>query len=362
VIAAARVWQEEISILDRLPWVEPWSPHTLHFKVTIEARETGELLWVRPYRTEQKAIRAYFKLVGLQLVPSVTIGELTVALLRVVTFNASNSDTSKDWSNGGSLCPPTVTSVAQMLICAGGGGGGYPGNGTIAHAGGGGAGGQLIVNSIAVTQYSAYNMVVGAGGHHPGSNGDNSSGLGTTVIGGGGGGGFYANNGSNGGSGGGAGGNGVTAGQGHFGGNGTSGQGNAGGNGFSYASDVSQNAGGGGGAQVRGNDPAGISPMVGANGAIGMLTSIRGVGERRGCGGGGAGTGGDGLGGNNGTPWQGGNASSFGTPVAAPANSGSGGGGSGNGNYGGGDAGSGVVILSFQQSVSAGLNMAMLGM
>jgi hypothetical protein len=209
---------------------------------------------------------------------------------------------------------------ASYLIVGGGGGGGA--------YGGGGAGG-LLSGITTVSPTVSYTITVGSGGGSA-TNGQNSSALSFTAIGGG------RGDSGNGGSGGGTT---NTTGA----GTGTTGQGNAGGTGPGE----SAVSGGGGGAGAVGAN--GILPN-GGNGGAGVASSISGSSVYYAGGGGGntgassptsqaqGGAGGGGLGNVQ-----------FGSPAggtAGSANTGGGGGG-GNGGYAGG---SGIVILSYQNT------------
>jgi hypothetical protein len=251
---------------------------------------------------------------------------------------------------------------AQYLLVAGGGGGGggYAGGCSI-DGGGGGAGGMLS-GSTPVSPGTQYTVIVGTGGAgvkgltgYAGGNGTCSIFNGITAIGGGGGGNFQIN-GANGGSGGGG-----QQGYGScgVGGSGTVGQGYAGGSGTNNLGttphQIGSSGGGGGAGGVGGNGGAGT---IGGAGGVGLPSSISGTAKYYAGGGGGGGSyltggaGGNGGGGHGGGP-NGGSCVSNGS-TAGTANTGGGGGGAGGGNCGGyftGKAGgSGIAIISYQNT------------
>ena len=245
------------------------------------------------------------------------------------------------WSNG---YTHTSSFSVEYLIIAGGGGGGTN------IGGGGGAGGyrtnvptqtsgrgsaaEATLNLVPAT----YTVVVGAGGATR-SNGLNSSFAAIESIGGGRGGGYAVESSTSGGAGGGSapnssGSSGTTA-QGYDGGsNSGSGSGN-------------WRAGGGGGAGAAGSGGTGAG-----HGGSGLSNNITGTSVTR-AGGGGAGgfDGGAAGAGGSGGGGGGGATGSYGGNGAA--NTGSGGGGTGNypGDYAG-VGGSGVVIISYANSLS----------
>lgn len=237
----------------------------------------------------------------------------------------------------------------EYLVVAGGAGGGSGLSTSSNGAGGGGAGGYLTNyggTALSINIGTPYPLQVGAGGaggiNIQGDNGSNSIFASIESTGGGGGGagdGTGINKGKDGGSGGG----GATGAGANTGGAASpAGQGNAGGD--STAASVS--AAGGGGAGGAGADTTGVN---GANGGVGLASTIAVPAGVFYAGGGGGGT----YGGNSTTPGTGqaggGNGNYQGNGGNATANSGSGGGGSGNfgANYVGGNGGSGIVILRY---------------
>jgi hypothetical protein len=241
----------------------------------------------------------------------------------------------------------TAYSVDYLVVAGGGGGGaGY-------YAGGGGAGGYLTASALSVTPGTSYTVTVGGGGAGstdaaaPGTNGSNSVfGSAATSIGGGAGA-SRATAGRTAGSGGSGGG---AAWPSTGGGSGTVGQGNAGGT----------NGGGNYGASGGGAGAAGAvggtgTPDYGANGGIGLASTISGSSVY--YAGGGAGgsqtvlrTGGLGGGGN----------AAYTVPATAGTDNTGGGGGGGTGTdsgsgltgiYRGANGGSGVVIIRYLGTV-----------
>ena len=245
--------------------------------------------------------------------------------------------------------------TCDILIIGGGGGGGF--NNGWEGGGGGGAGG-VGIGTINFKSGINYNITIGSGGkggltaYTNGENGINSS-----IIGGfidekayGGGGGSY-NTGLDGGSGGGASG----ASQNYSAGNATKGlsssgananiiyYGNKGGDGINPGG-----GGGGGGAGAAGNPTAGSWNFEGANGGIGIQSSITGIATYYAGGGGGA----RGIyGSSGGNGGLGGGGKGAGNNIAAVAgNNNTGGGGGGKGAYdsgSGASGGSGVVIIRY---------------
>jgi len=223
---------------------------------------------------------------------------------------------------------------ADYLVVAGGGGGG-------GKRGGGGGGGGVLTGSTTIPAGS-YSITVGLGGTPStslsGNGGNSEIGLNSPITAIGGGGAGFDVNGSAGGSGGGGG---SSDGNSHSGGSYTSGQGYAGGN-----ANTGYGGAGGGGAGASGDNVVGTNN--GANGGIGISSSITGTAVYY-AGGGGGGVGQNnntaGLGGNGG----GGNGSNTTTSgTNGTDNKGGGGGGGGdqanlNGSYGG----KGVVIISY---------------
>lgn len=318
-----------------LPWDRWW-------KVVIRSREGNEILWQRPFGALQEAQISYLRLCGVDferlpqrfvLPRSWVESELQYELATVVTYNSTNTDNTKDWTNGGNLCPSGVSSV-DCLVIAGGGTGGK------GRGGGGGAGGYLTATGLSVVSGNSYTITVGAGGASgataQGNSGSSSVFSSLTAIGGGGGGYVPGSNGSAGSSGGSGGGGGAGGGgSGGSGGAGTGGQGNTGGSGSS-----NNGGGGGGGSGASGSNASGSN---GGGGGNGTASSITGSSVTR-AGGGGAAA----LGGSAGAAGTGGATagSNSGDSSAATANTGSGSGGTeGGGTAGAG--GSGVDILSF---------------
>ena len=249
--------------------------------------------------------------------------------------------------------PPSQTFNVEYLAVAGGGGGGYQ------DGGGGGAGGFLTDTLSNINNGQSFTLTIGEGGNGGTKNpavvnsGDNTvityGSTNITAIGGGGG--SSDNNvvsaASGGSGGGGASGSGTRTG-----GAGTAGQGNAGGNG-----NASNQGGGGGGGGAAGQN----ANSSGANGGIGLTTTIisttnataASVGEVSGsnlyfAGGGG---------GDNrtvfGSGGLGGGTNAAVNPINAAANTGGGGGSAFGGTpASGGAGGSGVVILKYDSSLT----------
>jgi hypothetical protein len=305
-----------------------WVPFRRTFKIEVRAREGGELLWCRPFATEDETVALWARIAGIDLerspeafwLPSrFTVGELDYYICTVATFNATTVNGAADWNANGTLVPTDVTSTDYLVIAGGGGGGSTQG-------GGGGAGGYRASTGFAVTPGASTTLTVGGGGAAATSGSDSVFATVTSTAGGRG-----ANNGV--GTAGGSGGGGANSGAG---GAGTGGQGN---NGGTAGSGGAFPGGGGGGASAVGADAP--NNTTGGNGGAGTASSISGSSVTRGGGGGGglfsAGT----IG--NGGAGGGGNGSAAGTGVAGTANTGGGGGGGATGGAGG----SGVIILSF---------------
>lgn len=368
------------------PTAATWAPVTVHHKVTISAREGGEILWQRPFATQQEALAVYLRVAGLTdgtrngspwLCPTKIVdGELIYAISVVTTYNESINDPTKDWLHGGTLCPsmgwwdfrlldftvstwnnttnsgasdwstttdngtrcPASVTSADYLLVAGGASGSTDGTG------GGGAGGVLSGTGSSVTPATNYPVTIGAGGASKaagsasvGNDGNNSTWNSLTALKGGGGG--YTGNGTGGsgtyGSGGGAGRSAAFTG-----GAGTAGQGNNGGN----TSADNQGSGGGGGAGAVGSN--GTSSTAGGAGGNGTSSSITGSPVTYGGGGGaGAQSGGNAAGGSGG----GGAAGNPGT--AGTDNLGGGGGAGSSAGGASGAGGKGVTILSWAVTV-----------
>jgi len=252
---------------------------------------------------------------------------------------------------GGWIAPRGVTSVDYLVLGGGGGGGAW--------VGGGGGGGGMLTGTRSVTT-TANAITVGAGGvgtlwgtgstttaARAGTNGQSSAFADVTVLGGGRGGSYSdstsapQSGGSGGGGGNAAGGSGT--------GSGATLQGYAGGT----ASGSSPYPGGGGGG-AGGAGGAGSGTAGGAGGA-GRSSSITGTAVLYGGGGGGGVHGPEGTAGagTNG----GGNGSKATTTKAGNGTAGLGGGGGGGGNPNyvvseGGDGGSGLVIVSYAQTLN----------
>lgn len=344
-------------------------PFTRHWKITIKSRESGEIIWMRPVYNIIDAFLIWHRLIDVNpeyldprspvFLPNIYLdGDLEYAFATVVTVNATTTDNTKTWPNGGTLAPAGV-SATDYLVLAGGGGGGTFG-------GGGGAGGYLTATNQAVTAGSSYTLTVGTkgtgatgGANARGGSGNNSVFSSFTATGGGGAGsngtttGVY--NGANGGCGGGAGtSGGVVC---------TGGTGSQGGNGGNSAAGANYGAGGGGGMGAAAGATSGGTGTTtnGGNGGAGGTSSISGSSLAYGGGGGGgifstgtAGTGGSSIGGNGANQTTAGSA-------ASPANRGSGGGGGGN-TAAGGNGSDGVIILSYTPVVATSFNMPVLGM
>jgi autotransporter-associated beta strand protein len=248
---------------------------------------------------------------------------------------------------------PTSLTSTDLLVLAGGGGGGG------SYVGGGGGAGGLIQESSYSLSAETYVITIGAGGAgSPGHGGKGTNGGNTTfggsltAIGGGGGGACNCSsggnrNGNNGGSGGGA--------SFWYGtpGSGTSGQGNAG-----ASTTGGRNRGGGGGGA---GGAGGLVNGEGTNGGIGIQSSITGTAKWY-AGGGGAGTDGTtgetygGLLGGSGVGGAGGAARRNGNDAVANTGSGGGGGG-GHASLSGGNGSDGIVVINYNDVVSAGLTI-----
>jgi len=268
--------------------------------------------------------------------------------------SASLGNGSLTYSSGSfTWTKPTSLTSTDLLVLAGGGGGGG------SYVGGGGGAGGLIQKSSYSLSAETYAITIGAGGAgSPGHGGKGTNGGNTTfggsltAIGGGGGGACNCSSGGNrdginGGSGGGASFYSGTP------GSGTAGQGNAG----ASTTGGRNRGGGGGGAGGAGGQLNG----EGTNGGIGIQSSITGTAKWY-AGGGGAGTdggegetyggllGGSGVGGNGGAAKRNGN--------DAVANTGSGGGGGGgHASLSGGAGSDGIVVINYNDAVSAGLTI-----
>ena len=247
---------------------------------------------------------------------------------------------------------PTSLTSTDLLVLAGGGGGGG------SYVGGGGGAGGLIQESSYSLSAETYTITIGAGGAgSPGHGGKGTNGGNTifgslTATGGGGGGACNCSSGgnrdgNNGGSGGGASFYSGTP------GSGTSGQGNAG-----ASTTGGRNRGGGGGGA---GGAGGLVNGEGTNGGIGIQSSITGTAKWY-AGGGGAGTDGTtgetygGLLGGSGVGGAGGAAQRNGNDAVANTGSGGGGGG-GHAALGGGDGSDGIVVINYNDVVSAGLTI-----
>ena len=247
---------------------------------------------------------------------------------------------------------PTSLTSTDLLVLAGGGGGGG------SYVGGGGGAGGLIQKSSYSLSAETYAITIGAGGAGSpghggkGTNGGNTTFGSLTAIGGGGGGACNCSAGGNrdgndGGSGGGASFFSGTP------GSGTSGQGNAG-----ASTTGGRNRGGGGGGA---GGAGGLVNGEGTNGGIGIQSSITGTAKWY-AGGGGAGTDGTtgetygGLLGGSGVGGAGGAARRNGNDAVANTGSGGGGGG-GHASLGGGDGSDGIVVINYNDIVSAGLTI-----
>ena len=257
--------------------------------------------------------------------------------------------------SGGSFTwtKPNALTSTDLLVLAGGGGGGG------SYVGGGGGAGGLIQESSYSLSAETYAITIGAGGAgSPGHGGKGTNGGNTTfggsltAIGGGGGGACNCSsggnrNGNNGGSGGGASFFSGTP------GSGTSGQGNAG-----ASTTGGRNRGGGGGGA---GGAGGLVNGEGTNGGIGIQSSITGTAKWY-AGGGGAGTDGTtgntygGLLGGSGVGGAGGAAQRNGNDAVANTGSGGGGGG-GHASLSGGNGSDGIVVINYNDVVSAGLTI-----
>ena len=257
--------------------------------------------------------------------------------------------------SGGSFTwtKPNALTSTDLLVLAGGGGGGG------SYVGGGGGAGGLIQKSSYSLSAETYAITIGAGGAgSPGHGGKGTNGGNTTfggsltAIGGGGGGACNCSaggnrNGNNGGSGGGASFFSGTP------GSGTSGQGNAG-----ASTTGGRNRGGGGGGA---GGAGGLVNGEGTNGGIGIQSSITGTAKWY-AGGGGAGTDGTtgntygGLLGGSGVGGAGGAAQRNGNDAVANTGSGGGGGG-GHASLSGGNGSDGIVVINYNDVVSAGLTI-----
>ena len=254
------------------------------------------------------------------------------------SFSVTATDSGGNTATQSFSITNNVAPTVSYLVVGGGGGGGYDA------APGGGAGGLVIGSTSFVNGL----ITVGAGGTGNSGQGGNSVLTGTTVtVTGYGGGGGGAGAGSNGNAGGSGGGSGYLSG--HTGGaatqtspTGGTGYGNAGGN-----SPVTVNYSGAGGGGAGG---VGANNNSGGQGGAGVASSITGTNLYY-AGGGGAGgannaAGGSGIGGQGATPAAGS------TGGAGATNTGSGGGGGGySGN--GGPGGSGIVIISYPNTLPA---------
>lgn len=330
------------------------------FKVSIRARESGELIWMRAFATRFEAVTLYSQLVGPAgescmrrgYLPGRWVdGDVEYIYAIVSTYTASNS-TNADWPTG-NKCPTGITAT-DILVVAGGGSGGT-GDG---HGGGGGSGGLLEQTARSVTPGTQYTITVGAGGAGNASSGNNGNNsvfdTATANAGGKGGTNFGTAVAANaGGSAGGGASTGTTtagtANQGSSGG--ATGYGNNGGAGNSGAGA----GGGGGGAGATGSAGSGT---VGGNGASGRANSISGSSVTYAGGGGGAGT----TAGNGGS---GGGGKGDNITVAAQSGTANSGGGGGGGRLflrEGGSGGSGIIILSYTPQNVVWTNIPMIGM
>jgi len=234
--------------------------------------------------------------------------------------------------------PAGVTSVKALVIAGGGAGG--------SNGGGGGAGGMIYNASVAVTPGQSYTVTVGAGGStYNKGNAQNSVFSSLTAIAGGNGYSYTQAAAQAGGSGGGGG---ISS---NSGGAGTAGQGYAGGTGNNGNSGNTYYGSGGGGAGGVGYNSSD------SRGGPGLLNTITGIPTYYAGGGGGNyyvtnsayfGAGGIGGGGTGMSADCSGGGLGSGRP-------GSGGGGGATG-YTGGNGGSGVVILSYANAYSDGIN------
>lgn len=331
----------------------PWSPVVTNWKVVVASRETGEVLWVRPFDVYSDAMVCYLQLTGMQprypdrpfSVPSVyEDGELSYYVATVTTYNTTTNNSGATWLTGGTSCPLGVT-TADWLLVGGAASGGRVGGG------GGGAGGLQSGTGISVTPSTNYPVTIGTGGaarttNGVGNEGSDSTWNSQTARRGGGGGYNVSGNGTGGsgtyGSGGGAGYTGVSS---TTGGAGTAGQGNAGGN----CPNVNGTGGGGGSG---GAGVAGVTNTAG-NGGAGSSSSISGSSLNYSGGGGGGGVATTlGSGGSS----VGGAGTNGGTAGSGTTNRGSGGGGAGvSGTSGAGS--DGVLVLSWIAPTAGLMNM-----
>lgn len=243
----------------------------------------------------------------------------------------------------------------DFLIVAGGGAGGTTSSGTNTDAGGGGGAGGLLEGTTSIAGPQA--VEVGTGGSvntsngGRGGNGQDSEAFGEITKGGGGGG-WAGQAPASGGSGGGAGSRGSA--DGGTGGSGTVDQGNAGG---SRASTGARGGASGGGAGGAGNDNN--ATTTGADGGLGLSSSITGVATTYAAGGGGGGgPSGGATGGSSATGGSGGDHDGERAGSAADDNTGGGGGGgAGQGRNNGGRGGSGIVVVRYEgpQVLSGGI-------
>lgn len=389
---------KQLYISDKLtPLNTIWQPFTLHHKVMLRAREGGEILWQRPFRTIEEALFCQIALAGIDNrypdrpfdMPGIwQEGEFEFVLAHVATFNASIDDPNRDWFNGGTRCPLDFTysnwttttnssvnwtagtnggtkavSTPINYIIVGGGGGGGGGTYTNSYSqGGGGAGGFISATAQAVTVGTNYPITVGTGGNGGvgdlGGDGTSSSFNSVTSLPGGGGAWGSNSSGANGNGGSGTYGSGGGSSAGFTGGAGTAGQGNSGGN----SSVAAPGYGGGGGGGSGGIGGTGTSTN-GGNGGTGTSSSISGSDLFYSGGGGGgvfvdgtaAGSGGSSIGGAGGKD-------AIGSNATANRGSGGGGGGSGTTANNGGNGSAGLVGISWSSSSNRLNNAPMLGM
>lgn len=315
-----------------------FSHHQRWWKVVIQSREGKEILWQRPFASQQEAALVYLRLIGFDLertcdapirVPGMWIdGELEYLFATVETFNST--------PGGGTWTAPAGVTAVDYLIVAGGGGGGDTAGG------GGGAGGMLTGSGSAVTPGSPYTVTIGNGGAKK-TQGNTSTFNATSATGGGYGG---TNDGADAGpvAGGAGGSGGGSANSASF-ANGGAGTGGQGSNGGANQNSNPYPSGGGGGASAAGAAGSGSQSGAGGNGSA---SSISGSSVTYAGGGGGGdssqgaarGLGGSGGGGAGGTASA---------PTPGTDNLGGGGGGTGgnNGTKIGAVGGKGVVILSY---------------
>lgn len=342
----------KLILADTKPLFTNWQPWTKHWKVVIRAREGGEIIWQRPFATEQEALFSYVAATGLHLEPGKTYhlppvwidGELEIKLALVATYNSSNS-TASDWPSG-NLVPAGIKEADYLVV-----GGGASGGADI--GGGGGAGDIKTGTQTGLTPGGAVTITVGAGGASVGGTTTGNNGSASTVFSvtanGGGRGGGTSNVSATGGSGGG--GNTTTSGS-----SGTGTNVNSGGAGLENGDTYT--GGGGGGAGGAGS--ASTSTLAGAGGA-GLVSSLSGISVTYAAGGGGGflklsgtttsarGIGGSSIGGNGAVNS---NTTQINTATSGTANTGSGGGG---GAWNGGSppnalsgaGGDGVIVLSW---------------